>query len=851
MNNWFKRNGTHLVIILILLAICFFYFTPAFQGKTLGQSDVIGAQSTQTEINKYKDKDTTILWTNQIFGGMPAFQIWAPYSDNIGTWVVKFVTTAFPNPLYNVLLLLFGTYWLFIVMRANPWLAAAGSVAFTFTSYNIILLLAGHTNQVFAIGFFAPILASIILTLRGKYLLGASLTALFLALEIRANHVQMTYYLMITLFILIGIEAYHAIRKKETKAFSKSLAYLGGAIVIALAVNASLLWSTYEYGKDTIRGKSNLTQNAKEPSNGLTKDYAYQYSETPQESLSFLVPYAAGGSSRSEGLDQNSEVVKVFKDRNATDEQAMGAAQQITGGIPGLSLYWGEKPSTEGPVYLGAVVCFLFIFGLFVVRSRLKWWLLATVILTTLLSYGGNFPVVSDLFFDYFPLYNKFRAVESILAVTGLCVPILAVLAIKETTENPDTKALLKKLKIAFYITGGLALILIIAPGILLNFRPHEQASGIATLAQAMKGDNGTANAVASAIVKDRQNLEFWDAIRSFVFIALAFGALWLFIKGKIKAPVLYAAFFVLILADLWQVDKRYLKESNFAEKEDAAQVVKPREVDQFIQRDTDPDFRVVDLTQAPKYDLTTPFFHKTLWGYSAARLKRIEEIFDNQFSKSFNQDILDMFNVKYIINQDPKTGNLSMARNQTACGHAWFVKDVEFVKNADEEMKAISAFSPKEKVIVDQRFKSLIEGKNTATTPTDTIYLSSYSPDHMVYKSSTGANALAVFSEVYYDKGWKMYVDGKEQPYFRADYILRAAVLPVGNHTVEFKFHPASYYTGEGISLAGSILLVLALGGAAFTGLRKKAGETTANEEPIEAHKVVVDTKKPVSKKK
>jgi hypothetical protein len=851
MNNWFKRNGTHLVIILILLAICFFYFTPAFQGKTLGQSDVIGAQSTQTEINKYKDKDTTILWTNQIFGGMPAFQIWAPYSDNIGTWIVKFVTTAFPNPLYNVLLLLFGTYWLFIVMRANPWLAAAGSIAFTFTSYNIILLLAGHTNQVFAIGFFAPILASIILTLRGRYLLGASLTALFLALEIRANHIQMTYYLMIALLILICIEAYHAIRKKETKNFVKALAYFGGAIVLALAVNASLLWSTYEYGKDTIRGKSNLTQNAKEPSNGLTKDYAYQYSESPQESLSFLVPYATGGGSRNEGLDENSEVVKAFKDKGATDEQAMGAAQQITGGIPGLSLYWGEKPSTEGPVYMGAVVCFLFIFGLFIVKNRLKWWLLATVILTTLLSYGGNFPVVSDLFFDYFPLYNKFRAVESILAVTGLCLPILAVLAIKETTENPDTKTLLKKLKIAFYITGGLTLILIIAPGILLNFRPHEQASGIATLAQAMKGDNGTANAVASAIVKDRQNLELWDAVRSFIFIALAFGVLWLFIKGKIKSPVLYAAFFVLILVDLWQVDKRYLKESNFTEKEEAAQVVKPREVDQFIQRDPDPDFRVVDLTQNPKYDLTTAFFHKTLWGYSAARLKRIEEIFDNQFSKSFNQDILDMFNVKYIINQDPKTGNLSMSRNQTACGHAWFVKDIEFVKNADEEMKAISAFSPKEKVIVDQRFKSLIQGKNTATTPTDTIYLSRYSPDDMVYKSSTGANALAVFSEVYYDKGWKMYIDGKEEPYFRADYILRAAVLPVGNHTVEFKFHPASYYTGEGISLAGSILLILALGGAAFTGLRKKAGETTANEEPVDAHKIVVETKKPVGKKK
>src|SRR6185312_3378792 len=267
---------------------------------------------------------------------------------------------------------------------------------------------------------------------------------------------------------------------------------------------------------------------------------------------------------------------KVFKDKGATDEQAMGAAQQITSGIPGLSLYWGEKPYTAGPVYLGAVICFLFIFGLFIVKSRLKWWLLATVVLTVILAYGGNFPYISDLFFNYFPLYNKFRAVESILAMTGLCFPILAILAIKELVENPDKAAIFKKLKISFYITGGLTLLLIIAPGMILSFRPHDQVNGIATLAQAMKGDNGAANAVASAIVKDRQNLEFGDAIRSFVLIGIAFGLLWFFVKEKIKAPVLYIALFALILADLWQVDKRYLKESNFADKQDVSQIVKP-----------------------------------------------------------------------------------------------------------------------------------------------------------------------------------------------------------------------------------------------------------------------------------
>ncbi|MBS1502265.1 MAG: YfhO family protein, partial [Bacteroidetes bacterium] len=319
--------------------------------------------------------------------------------------------------------------------------------------------------------------------------------------------------------------------------------------------------------------------------------------------------------------------------------------------------------------------------------------------------------------------------------------------------------------------------------------------------------------------------MERSDAIRSLVFILIAFAIAWAFIKQKINATVLSVAFFALILIDLWQVDKRYLKDESFADKQESLQP-KERQIDQLINLDHDPDYRVVDLNQAPTYDVVTPFFHKSLWGYSAAKLKRFDEILDNQFSKSVNHDVLDMMNVKYIISQNPQTGDMSSQKNETACGHAWFIKDVEYVKNADEEMKAITAFSPKEKVIVDEKFKNLIAGKSLSVDPNATIDLASYSPDHMVYKSGSTTNQIAVFSEVYYDKGWKMYIDGKEQPYFRADYILRAAVIPAGNHKIEFIFHPASYYTGEKISLAGSIVLVLALGGAIFLGIRQKSAE-------------------------
>lgn len=351
MNNWFKRNGIHFAVIGIFLLTCFFYFTPAFQGKALGQSDIIGAQSTQTEINAYKAKDTTILWTNQIFGGMPTFQIWAPYPDNITTHIVGALKTVFPDPIDTVLLLLLGTYFLFCVLKLNPWLAAAGALAFTFTSYNIILFAAGHSNQIFAIAFFAPLLASLILTLRGRYWLGGSLIALFFAMEIRANHVQMTYYLLLTFVILIGIELYHAIKNKATATFFKSMAFVTGAILIALAVNASLLWSTYEYGNYTIRGKSNLSQHTTEPSNGLPRDYAYQYSQGVAESFTFLVPNASGGGSVTQTTNANSEVAKIFTAKGATEDQAVNTVQQISG-FPGFHFIGAIK----GPQPMGRII---------------------------------------------------------------------------------------------------------------------------------------------------------------------------------------------------------------------------------------------------------------------------------------------------------------------------------------------------------------------------------------------------------------------------------------------------------------------------------------------------------------
>jgi hypothetical protein len=815
MSNWFKRNGIHFAIFGIFLAICFFYFTPVFQGKVLNQGDVIRAQSTQKEIMDVKAKTGKApLWTNSMFGGMPSYQVWAPYPSNITTYVVSTLKTVFPNPVDTVLLLLLGTYFLLSVLRLNPWLSAAGAIAFAFSSYNFILIDAGHANQVFAIAFFAPIIASIIMTFRGQYLLGSALTAFFLAMEIRSNHIQMTYYLLLALLIFVGIEMYHAFKNKTTKEFFKSIGYLSAATLLAVAVNAGSLWTTYEYGNESIRGKSHLTKTT-EPSNGLSKEYAFQWSQGIGECFTFLVPNAYGGGSRST-VNEDSKVVKALTDKGIDAAQAQGFAQQ-------MPAYWGNKPFTEGPTYFGAIVCFLFVFGLLSVKSRLKWWLLGASLLTILLSFGSNFPLLSDLFFNYFPLYNKFRALDSILAVAELCFPVLGFLAIHTAITATDKEGTLKKLYIAAGITGGITLIIWLLPDLLLSFKANNHQDFVGTLAQAIGGDTAFANTIANALMQDRAHLASLDALRSLIFIVLAFGLLWALLKQKINATVVSVGILLLVAADLWSVDKRYLKDENFVAKEDL-QRPQEREVDQFILRDTDPNFRVFDLSEGdPFSNANTSYFHKSIGGYHAAKLKRYQELIENQFSKSINNDVLDMLNTKYIINVDPKTQAANMHANETACGHAWFVKSIKYARNADEEMQAISSFDPKNELIVDEQYKNLLDNKPHSLDPAATIKLVSYTPDHLVYETGSQSIQTAVFSEIYYDKGWKMLIDGEEKPYLRADYVLRAAQIPVGNHKVEFVFHPTSYYTGEGISLAGSILLVLALAGALYLENKKK----------------------------
>ncbi len=834
MNNWFNKNGIHLAIIAAFVVICFVYFSPVLQGKAPAQSDVIQSKAMQKEIMEYKAKDGKgPLWTNQMFGGMPAYQIWVQYAYNGATYGIALITKALPNPVGTVLLLLVGAYFLFITLKVNPWLAAAGAIAFAFTTYNFVLIATGHSNKALAIGFFAPIIAGILMTLRGRYLLGASLTALFLALEIRANHVQMTYYLFLSLLILVGIELYQAYKNKTLPAFGKAVGFLTGAVVIAVMINASLLWTTSEYAAETNRGKSNLTtgEAASKEKAGMTKDYAYMWSQGVGESFTFLIPNLYGGAT---GIDElvkpESNLYKAVAadfsggDPGQTVQIIQQLAQSPYAGGFNMQEYWGEKPGTSGGYYFGAIVCFLYIFGLFIVRTRLKWWILATTVLFMLLSFGKNFPLISDLFYDYFPLYNKFRAVESILAVVGLMVPILAFLALKEAQEGKlEQKELVKKLTWSAGITGGFALIIAIAPTLFFSFKTSNHAEIVQALTQALQNNAGAAQKLTNALVEDRAAIARADAFRAFLFILIGYAIVWAFLKKKLNTQLAFGLLAFAVLIDMWQVDRKYLNSKNFESKSTLANYFQPRDVDTFIASDKDPNFRVYDQSINTFSDASTSNFHKTVGGYHAAKLKRYDELIQNQFSKSVNQDVLDMLNTRYFITQDPQNGSYKMSRNATALGNAWIVKSVQFVKNSDEEMKAINSFDPKQEAIVDEQYKKLLDTTRLGADPSAFIKMENYHPDHLEYSYSAPRDVIAVFSEIYYDKGWNMYIDGEQKPYFRADYVLRAAQLPAGNHKVEFKFEPKSYYTGEKISLAGTVLLILCLGFAGYSEAKKK----------------------------
>ena len=810
--NLFKRILPDIVVIILFAVISFAYFFPAVtEGRILSQHDSVAGIGAGEEAKEYLERTgERTRWTNSIFGGMPTYQM-APSYDSTDTLkgVEKLYHLYLPNYVWYVFVMLLGFYILLRAFDFSVWLASLGAVLWAFSSYFFIIIAAGHIWKFVTLAYIPPTIAGMVLAYRGKYLSGGLLTAVFVALQIVSNHVQMSYYfLFVMLFMAVafGVDAW---QKKEMPQFLKATGVLLMAGILGVCINLSNLYHTYEYSKETMRGKSELVKpdSHNQTKSGLERDYITQWSYGIGETFSLLVPNVKGGAS-----------VPL-----AANEKAMEKANPMYNSIYSqIGQYWGEQP-----VYVGAFVMFLFILGLFIVKGPMKWALLSATVLSVLLSWGKNFMGFTDFFLDYIPMYDKFRAVSSILVIAEFTIPLLAVLALKEVMARPQ---LVKEQARSFYIslglTGGIALLFALAPGF---FFPSYVSS---MEMQALQGIPADQLAPLLANLEEiRQSIFTSDAWRSFFVIMIGTAVLWLYGMGKLKAKVTILALAVLCLADMWSVNKRYLYDEQFVEKVQQDNSFKPTETDKAILADKTLDFRVLNLAGNTFNENTTSYWHKSIGGYHAAKLRRYQEMIEEHISTEMNGvfkavseaggdmqkvapsgfPVLNMLNTRYFI--FPLQGGKTVPiQNPYTLGNAWFVNEVQYVDNANEEIDALHRIDPAKTAVVDKKFSA--EVKSAAETDTlGTIKLTAYEPNDLKYEVNSKTGGTVVFSEIYYP-GWQAYIDGVEAPHGRADYILRAMNVPAGKHVVEFKFDPKSLHVTETVAFValGVLTCVLVL---------------------------------------
>ena len=793
-----KKFLPHILVVIGLLAVALAYMNPVLQGKTLVQSDIVNFLGMSKEIKDFREATgEEPLWTNSMFGGMPAYQISTLYPNNWSKKFIQIFIDAIPHPANLLFLMLAGAYFMFIMLGVGWRYALVGTIAFGLASYSVIIIEAGHNSKAHAMAYMAPVIGSILLSYRGRIWLGSALLALFLSLQIATNHLQITYYLLLTVLVLGIVKLVGAVKHGELPKFLKATGVMVIAAVLAVGPNFGALWTTADYGKETMRGKSELSAK-QEKSSGLEKDYAMRWSYGVGETFTLLIPDFMGGSSMNSFLaNEESATYEAFVSNRPTTQQEAQQMQQLQ---RMTTSYWGAQPFTSGPVYLGSIICFLAFLAMFVLKNDNRWWLLGAFILSVMLSWGENFAVFSDLFFNYFPGYNKFRAVSMTLVIAQLVLPILAVLGLQAFFNTEKRKELRQPLMIATGVVGGLCLIFALAPGVFLDFMTDQDSNLIGTRFEWL----------LDALQEDRASLVKSDSMRSLVFILVTAGLLLAYQMEKLKAQVVGLIIAVLVLADMWTVDQRYLSEDDFVKKSKAKNVIAPTAADKQILADTDPNFRVVNLAANTFNDSKTSYFHKSVGGYHGAKLQRYQELIDSCISQT-NLAVLNMLNTKYFITPDAQ-GQPSVRRNPLALGNAWFVEEVKMVDNADQEIEFLNTdgFNPSQVAVIDKRFESMLNGFQPSKDSASMIFLEEYKPNYLKYSTESSKDQLAVFSEIFFANGWNAYVDGELKPHWRADYVLRSMIVPAGEHTIEFKFEPEIYYTGEKISLAGSILLML-----------------------------------------
>lgn len=806
----------HALVLIGFIALSFAYFSPVIKGKTLPQMDNIHAEGAAHELVEYqKLTGEKAQWTDSMFGGMPAYQIKSDSSHNVFYHLTHAIQLGLPYTTVAILFLyLVGFYVLLLSLGARRNIAIVGAVAFALGSYNIIIIAAGHITKCYAIAMMPLVIGGVLMTFGGKRILGAVFTMVALGLELAFNHVQITYYLALALALLVIFELVVAIRAKQLKDFGISMAFLAAATLFAVLPSTTNLWTTYEYGAYSIRGKSELKAvDGQKESSGLDKDYALSWSYGVGETPTLLVPNVVGGASQPIGSNLKSL-------QNADPQIAKIAAQQ--------SAYWGGRGFTSGPVYVGAIICFLFFIGCFYYQGRLKWWLIAATIMSILLAWGKNFPILTDFMFYHFPLYNKFRTVEMALVIATVTIPLLAMLGLKAIYDNPeDVKYHPGKFFGALGLSAGVALIFAIAPTLFYDFLDPREAAQFAEL----KSQNALYASLEQAIIDARVELTRSDAMRSVVLIVLASSALWFCSVRRINANIMVATVGVLTLFDLWAVDRRYLSSDNFVSRSESQRFTLS-EADKLIKADKTPH-RVMALYTNPFNEVFTSYHHHSIGGYHGAKLRRYQDLIDSHLAPEWqsivnalqNQDYqgietamanspaLNMLGCRYMI-YNPQQRPLV---NRHAFPEAWFVSNVRSVDTPDDALAAIGS--------TDLRSVAILESQSDETFAPDstaTLRQTAYAPDRVVYESSSANDALAVFSEIYYPAGWVATIDGVESPILRADYLLRALRIPAGNHTIEFAFRPQSFHVGNAISLAASILVALITLAALFLAFKE-----------------------------
>jgi hypothetical protein len=815
INSFIKPIIPHLVAVIIFMAISVAYFYPVLEGKVLHTNDGTVAYNSAKEISDFRAKyGEEPLWTNSMFSGMPAYLISTKFSGNLMRYADSLLKIL-KLPAASIFLTMLGFYILLLFFKVDSWLAVAGAIAYGLSTYFFFILAAGHNTKAFAIAYMAPMIGGIYYTYRHNAIKGALLTTFFLTLEIIANHPQITYYSFLCILVFIIAQFVFSVRNKETGAFIRSSAILIIPVLLSVGMNFSSLYTTYEYGKYSTRGKSDLVTNNPEKTGGLDRDYVTQWSYGIDETLTFLIPNFRGGACQP--FDKTSEIVTVLRKNNASQY------------INQFQKYWGSQPWVDGPVYVGAIVFFLFILGLIIIKGPVKWWLLAATLLSVMLAWGKNFMPFTNFFLDYFPGYNKFRAVTMTLVIAEFCIPLLGILALRDIFNGTAAKKnILKGIKIAFGIAGGVTLLFVLFPGLAGSFlSPAEQQGQLPAW-------------LSSALVSDRKFLLRSDAFRSFILILLGTTVILTFYYEKLRKEYAIVLLAVLFLSDMWFVDKRYLNSDKFVRKEAKAKLSAPTAADNFILKD-ESYYRVLNLSVSPFNDAATSLYHKSIGGYHGAKLERYQELIDSSLNRDINliqtvfgkakslEDIqavfnstsaINMLNTKYLI-YNPEVPPLV---NQNALGNAWFVETPIIADNANEELSRVNSINPSKQAVIDKNFKDQVINTGYPISEGDKIELKSYKPNELVYKSSSKGEMLAVFSEIYYPAGWKSYIDGNESRYFRANYVLRGIVVPAGDHEIKFVFKPSSYIVGNKISLASSIIFILLLAGYFLSELKMKS---------------------------